>query len=114
MIYGTRKILGKARPGGWLPQDPIEIENWIKKLKKRASENPQPFIQPIADLQQMVYSDPVLQGTVEAMFAEAYRLKKYTPLEWQPEPQTFEDFLTLLNAIMFTAPEAYQTGAPPN
>jgi phosphatidylserine decarboxylase len=110
MIYGTHKILNKARPGGWLPQDHVEIERWIQKLKKRAIEQPQPFIQPIADLQQMVYSDPVLHGNVEAMFAEAYRLKKYTPLDWEPEPQTFEDFLTLLNAIMFTAPEAYQTG----
>jgi phosphatidylserine decarboxylase len=48
------------------------------------------------------------------MFAEAYRLKKTTPLDWEPEPQTFEEFLELLNAIMVTAPEAYQTGVPPN
>jgi phosphatidylserine decarboxylase len=110
MIYGTHKILNKARPGGWLPEDPVEIERWIQKLRQRAAEQPQPFIPPIVALRDMVYSDPVLQGTVEAMFAEAFRLKKYTPLDWQPEPQTFEDFLTLLNQIMFTAPEAYQTG----
>ena len=114
MIYGTHKILRKARPGGWLPKDPVEIERWIKKLKKGAIDQPQPFIQPIADFQQMVYSDPVLYGNVQAMFAEAYRLKKFTPLNWEPEPQTFEDFLTLLNAIMVTAPEAYQTGTGPN
>ncbi|HSD48108.1 MAG TPA: phosphatidylserine decarboxylase family protein [Pyrinomonadaceae bacterium] len=114
MIYGTHKMLRKARPGGWLPRDPVEIERWIKKLKKRAIEQPQPFIQPIADFQQLVYSDPVLYGNVQAMFAEAYRLKKFTPLNWEPEPQTFEDFLTLLNTIMFTAPEAYQTGTGTN
>ena len=114
MIYGTHKILNKARPGGWLPKDPVQIERWIKKLKQRALEQPKPLIQPITDLQQMVYSDPVLQGNVEAMFAEAFRLKKYTPLEWQPEPQTFEQFLVLLNEIMLTAPEAYQTGSGPN
>jgi len=114
MIYGSHKILNKARPGRWLPKNPVEIERWIQRLKKRSIEQPQPLIQPIADLQQMVYSDPVLYGNVQAMFAEAYRLKKFTPLDWEPEPQTFEDFLTLLNTIMFTAPEAYQTGAPPN
>jgi phosphatidylserine decarboxylase len=62
----------------------------------------------------MVYSDPVLYANVQGMFAEAYRLKKRTPLEWEPEPQTFDDFLGLLNTIMFTAPEAYQTGTGPN
>lgn len=58
----------------------------------------------------MVYADPVLYANVQAMFAEAHRLKKRTPLDWEPEPQTFDDFLVLLNEIMFTAPEAYQTG----
>lgn len=114
MIYGTNKILHKARPGGWLPKDPVETERWIQKLKKRAQENPVPFIPAVWELQQMVYADPVLYANVQAMFAEAYRLKKYTPLGWQPEPMTFEEFLTLLNQIMFTAPEAYQTGTGPN
>lgn len=98
-----------ARSGSWLPRDPEAVEFWIQKLKMRASENPQPLIPPIAEFQQMVYSDPVLYANVQGMFAEAYQLKKRTPLKWEPEPQTFEDFLVLLNAIMFTAPEAYQT-----
>lgn len=101
---------GNARAGGWLPRDPEEVERWIRKLRKHASEHPRPFIPPIAEFQQMVYSDPVLYANVQGMFAEAYRLKKRTPLAWEPEPQTFEDFLVLLNAIMFTAPEAYQSG----
>lgn len=99
-----------ARPGGWLPRDPKEVERWIQKLRKSANESPRPFIPPIAEFQQMVYADPVLYANVNAMFAEAYRLKKHTPLDWEPEPQTFEDFLVLLNTIMFTAPEAYQSG----
>ena len=101
---------GNARLGGWLPRDPRETERFIRRLKKHASKHPRPLIPPIAAFRQMVYSDPVLYGNVEAMFAEAYRLKKRTPLDWEPEPQTFEDFLVLLNAIMSTAPEAYQTG----
>ncbi len=106
--------VGKARPGGWLPRDPKEVERWIQKLKKFAAANPQPLIAPIAELQKMVYADPLLHASVEGMFAEAYRLKQTTPLDWEPEPQTFEDFLVLLNAIMVMAPEAYQTGTAPN
>lgn len=62
----------------------------------------------------MVESDPVLSANVTAMFADAYRRKQTTPLDWEPEPQTFDDFLVQLNAIMSMAPEAYQTGTAPN
>jgi phosphatidylserine decarboxylase len=110
----TFEKAGNARLGTWLPRDPREVERWLQKLKKIASESPRPLIPPIAEFQQMVYSDPVLYANVQGMFAEAYWLKKNTPLDWQPEPQTFEDFIVLLNAIMFTAPEAYQTGKGKN
>ena len=105
---------GNARLGGWLPRDPTNVERWIKKVKKRAVESPAPFIPPIAELQRMVESDPVLAANVAAMFADAYRRQQTTPLGWEPEPQTFDDFLAQLNAIMTMAPEAYQTGAAPN
>ena len=114
MTVHARQRTGNARLGGWLPRDPEAVERWIQKLKKVAIENPQPLIQPIAEFRQMVYSDPVLSANVYGMFAEAYRLKKTTPLSWEPEPQTFEDFLVLLNAIMTMAPEAYQTGTGEN
>lgn len=110
MTVHTHEATGNARLGGWLPRDHEEVERWIRKLKKFAIEHPRPLIRPIAAFRQMVYSDPVLYANVQGMFAEAYRLKKRTPLTWEPEPQTFEDFLVLLNAIMFTAPEGYQTG----
>ncbi|HEV7239892.1 MAG TPA: phosphatidylserine decarboxylase family protein [Thermoanaerobaculia bacterium] len=114
MSDSTHERTGNARLGGWLPRDREEIERWIQKLQRLASEHPRPLIRPIAEFQQMVYSDPVLYANVQGMFAEAYRLEKRTPLTWEPEPQTFEDFLVLLNAIMFTAPEAYQTGRGKN
>jgi phosphatidylserine decarboxylase len=110
----TLQRTGNARLGGWLPPDPKEVQRWVQKLKKKAADSPRPLIPPIAEFQQMVYSDPVLHANVIGMFAEAYRLEKTTPLGWQAEPQTFEDFLVLLNAIMFTAPEAYQTGTGSN
>lgn len=110
----TNFIKAKQLLGGWLPQNPQIIEDWILKIKKNAQKNPTPLIPEIAEFQNLVYSDPVLYANVQGMFAEAHFLKQRTPLLWEPEPMTFEDFLVLLNGIMQTAPEAYQTGAPGN
>jgi phosphatidylserine decarboxylase len=102
---------GTARLGRWLPRDARQVERWIRKLKKSIRERPQAMVPPIVELQQMVHSDPVLSANVSLMFAEAYRFRKTTPLDWEPEVRTFEEFLVLLNAIMTTAPEAYQRGS---
>lgn len=114
MADSTMKRVGNARLGRWLPRDPREVERWLAKVKNRANEYPAPLVAPIAEFQEMVELDPVLHATVVAMFADAYRRKQTTPLDWEPEPQTFEDFLASLNAIMTMAPEAYQTGTPPD
>lgn len=111
---GLEDVTIRKTAKGWLPSDPVVIENWIKKLRAHAKANPSPLIKPIAELRQMVYTDPALYADFQGMFAEAHRLKKRTPLEWQPEPINFEEFLVLLNAIMKTAPEAYQTGSDQN
>jgi phosphatidylserine decarboxylase len=98
----------RKTPLGWLPNDLQKIEHWIKEHIEHTRKHPKELIKPIRDFREMVYSDPVLYANVQGMFAEAHRLKKRTPLLWQPEPINFEDFLKLLNEIMYTAPEAYQ------
>ncbi|KUJ61047.1 phosphatidylserine decarboxylase [Flavobacteriaceae bacterium CRH] len=113
-MEATQFITAKQLLGGWLPQNPQIVEDWILKIKKLTKKNPTPLIPEIAEFQNLVYSDPVLYANVQGMFAEAYFLKQKTPLLWEPEPMTFEDFLVLLNGIMQTAPEAYQSGAPGN
>jgi len=95
---------------GWVTKNHVEIEQWIQKLKESAKNNPHALIDPIQELKEMVYTDPVLYANVQGMFAEAHRYKKRTPLAWEPEPINFEEFLELLNAIMYTAPQAYQKG----
>ncbi|HEU0124854.1 phosphatidylserine decarboxylase family protein [Flavobacterium sp.] len=110
----TTFIKAKQLLGSWLPQDPQIIENWTQKIRNFTKKYPTFLIPEIAEFQNLVYSDPVLYANVQGMFAEAHFLKKQTPLVWEPEPMTFEDFLYLLNGIMRTAPEAYQTGAPGN
>lgn len=98
--------------GGWLSSDPIVIEDWIVSLRKCNKDYPRPLIEPIQEFKDMVYGDPTLYANFQGMFAQAHQLKKRTPLKWQPEPINFEEFIELLNAIMFTAPRAYQSGAP--
>lgn len=106
----------QARVGGWLPSNHAAVDRWIHRLKARVAADPQPLITPIAELRDMVYDDPALHGMVAAMFAEAYALRKTTPLG-EPAVRNFEEFLALLNAIMTIAPEAYQevdrSGAAP-
>lgn len=99
---------------GWISTTHQATEEWIQKLSKFVRANPCPLIEPIQELHEMVFTDPVLYANVQGMFAEAHRHKKRTPLGWEPEPMTFEDFLGLLNAIMLTAPEAYQKGRGDN
>lgn len=95
-------------PGRWTPCNPAILARWINRLRAKASQQTQRLAPPIAELKQVVDSDPVLCANVQAMFVEARRLKSTTPLEWEAEPRDFDEFLSLLNAIMTTAPEAYQ------
>jgi phosphatidylserine decarboxylase len=91
--------------------DHIHIDHCLRRLKKRAAHDARALVAPIAELREMVDSDPALHAQVEAMFAEALKHKKHTPLG-QSEISTFEEFLALLNRIMTTAPEAYQKIEP--
>jgi phosphatidylserine decarboxylase len=99
--------LVKARPGGWIPHDHVHIQRWIQRLESYVADHPRDLVPPIAEFREMVHSDRVLHGQVEAMFEEAYEHRKRTPLG-QIEVRTFEQFLRLLNGIMTTAPEAYE------
>ncbi len=102
---GTR--LTKARPGSRLPHDYNHVNRWIQRLTKYVAENPRELVPPIAELKAMVDADSVLHAQVEAMFAEACKHEKLTPIG-EIQVRTFEQFLVLLNGIMTTAPEAWQ------
>ena len=94
----------RFRAGGWLPHNREHIDIWIRELKVRVLEFPQPLVQPIQEFKDMVKHDPVLNFVVEAMFKEAAILKQQTPLG-TPEVKDFDEFLMLLNGIMTQAPE---------
>ena len=94
----------RLRAGDWIPQDLIHVDAWVRELKTRVAEKPEPLAPPIRAFRDMVVKDPVLSANAVAMFAEAALIKKRTPLG-TCEVSSFEEFLTLLNAIMTQAPE---------
>jgi phosphatidylserine decarboxylase len=68
------------------------------------------LVQPIQDLKDMVAQVPALHSTAEMMIKEAG--KKEDPLG-EPSLKSWEEFLTLLNEIMVTAPEYTVCGPDP-
>ena len=94
----------RHRAGGWLFHDPGHIDTWVRDLKRRVAESPQPLVAPIQEFKDLVEQDPVLKFNIDAMFKEAAILKQQTPLG-TPEIKGFAEFLTLLNSIMTMAPQ---------
>ncbi len=94
----------RLRAGGWLPHDRRHIDAWIRDLKLRVTESPQPLVPPIQQFKDMVDQDPALNLAIWSMFKEAELLKQQTPLG-TPEVKDFDEFLALLNGIMTQAPE---------
>lgn len=95
----------RQRPGGWLTTDHKAIRQWVLKLKKKAvATAPADYIQPIQDLALMVANDPILHASTQAMFVEAVAYAQQDPTG-APAVTSWAEFLSLLNAIMVTAPE---------
>ncbi|WP_299489353.1 phosphatidylserine decarboxylase family protein, partial [Acaryochloris sp. IP29b_bin.137] len=96
--------LKRFRAGGWLFHNRSHIDTWIRDLKQRVAQHPQPLVPPIQEFKDLVAQDPSLNFAIDLMFQEAALLKQQTPLG-TPEVQDFDEFLTLLNGIMTQAPE---------
>lgn len=95
----------KQRPGGWLTTDHQAIRKWVLKLKARAAKTaPADYILPIKTLALMVANDPILHASTQAMFVEALAYSTEDPTG-APAVTSWDEFLSLLNAIMSTAPE---------
>lgn len=95
----------RRRPGGWLTSDRRALRAWVLKLKaKAAATAPADYIQPIQDLALMVANDPILHASTQAMFVEAVAYAQDDPTG-APAVTSWNEFLSLLNAIMVTSPE---------
>jgi phosphatidylserine decarboxylase len=97
----------KARSGGWLPQDREKIVRWIGRLQLYSARISDTLVPPIQALADMVAGDDALAQLSNQMFQQALEYDSTDPLG-RPSVQNFQQFLVLLNAIMTTAPEAYE------
>ncbi|WP_394688671.1 phophatidylserine decarboxylase associated domain-containing protein [Hoeflea sp.] len=98
--------LSKKRPGGWLPEDRIYIEKFIVSLRAKADTNPENYIEPIQKLADLVAASPALAEATEAMFVQSSQDHATDPL-LAPSVTSWAEFLSMLNAIMTTAPQFY-------
>ena len=101
------KTLVKARPGDWLPKNRAPMKSWIRRLRKRVLHMNGVLAPPIQEFADLVAMDAALQSLADGMFTQALQFEPEDPLG-QTAVQDFADFLQLLNALMQTAPEAYQ------
>ena len=97
-----------SRAGKYLPTDHAVVDDFIEFLRECASTvGTEDYIQPIKDFQSLVEQDPNLQSQFALAFATAAVLKQgKTPLN-TPAVKNFDEFLSLLNALMMTAPAYY-------
>lgn len=97
--------LNRRRPGGWLPASHQTIQKWIRKLKVRAAQtDPAGYLPPVQALANTVANNPILKASTQAMFIEALAYSQTQPTG-APEVASWDEFLSLLNEIMTTAPE---------
>ena len=64
-------------------------------------------IQPIKDFQSLVEQDPTLLSQFSLAFATANQFEEGKTVLGTPAVKTFDEFMSLLNAIMVTAPPYY-------
>ena len=97
-----------SRAGKYLPTEHAVVDDFIEFLRECASTvGTEDYIQPIKDFQSLVEQDPNLQSQFALAFATAAVLKQgVTPLS-TPAVKNFDEFLSLLNALMVTAPAYY-------
>ena len=97
-----------SRAGKYLPTDHAVVDDFIEFLRECASTvGTEDYIQPIKDFQSLVEQDPNLQSQFALAFATAAVLKQgKTPLN-TPAVKNFDEFLSLLNALMVQAPAYY-------
>jgi Phosphatidylserine decarboxylase len=88
-----------------LTTDHESIRKWVLKLKaKAAGTDPADYVAPIQALQNMVANNPILTASTQAMFVEALAYSKEDPTK-APAVTSWDEFLSLLNVVMTTAPE---------
>jgi phosphatidylserine decarboxylase len=108
------------RIGGWLPQDPLEIQKHLKETLRRAKDANMPTAPPIQALQNLLNTNAVVYMLFNEMLSEVPTVWPYNQIPGGPpnsEIRTVEELLTVLNyqiqlPIMYN--DSAQIGTPIN
>ncbi|MEL6441169.1 MAG: phosphatidylserine decarboxylase family protein [Cyanobacteria bacterium J06621_8] len=94
----------QRRGSGGLPLNPELHHKWFNSLLSKPVASASDYVPPIQELQNLVAHTPSLKVSTQAMFIEGYMSQRTDPLG-VPAVTSWQQFLSLLNNIMTTAPE---------
>lgn len=99
------------RVGQWLPSDQRHLDAWLTGQIRAAAANPQPLAPVVAQLRELIESDPEVYMYFRQMFAQLPDRPKFrrTPIG-TPQVRSYQHMCQLINSVLTTAPEFNDTG----
>jgi len=99
------------RVGQWLPTDHAFLVRWLEAMVEKTHAQPRPLHPVIADLQQLIETDPEIFMLFNQMFEQVPKRAPYhRDPSGKPQVRDYPHMLQLLNTVMTHAPEFDQTG----
>jgi phosphatidylserine decarboxylase len=97
--------------GQWLPSDQVFLASWLEAMVEKTLAQPRALHPVIADLKQLIETDPEIFMLFNQMFEQVPKRPPYDrdPCG-KPQVRDYQHMLQLLNTIMTHAPEFDQTG----
>jgi phosphatidylserine decarboxylase len=99
------------RVGQWLPTDHAFLVRWLEAMVAKTHAQPRALHPVIADLRQLIETDPEIFMLFNQMFEQVPKRPPYDrdPCG-RPQVRDYQHMLQLLDSIMTHAPEFDQTG----
>jgi phosphatidylserine decarboxylase len=99
------------RVGAWLPSDQVVLNRWMEDLIKTVDANPTALHPAVEEFRNLIETDPEIYMLFHQMFEQLPRRPKFrTTPTGDPQVRDYGHMLSLINAVMTTAPEFNKTG----
>jgi phosphatidylserine decarboxylase len=99
------------RVGEWLPSDHAFLTKWLETMIRKACAEPKSLHPTIADLKDLIETDPEIFMLFSQMFEQVPKRPPYDrDPTGKPQVRDYLQMLQLLNTIMTHAPEFDETG----
>ena len=99
------------RVGRWLPSDEAFLARWLDAMIHKTHAEPRPLQPVIADLRDLIESDPAIFMLFNQMFEQVPRRPPYDEdPTGKPQVRDYPHMLQLLNTVLTHAPEFERNG----